>query len=171
MDRRVKERLIGATILVVLIVLIVPELLSGPKPRMTAVQPSSSAGPSEAVRNVTVDLTTPRVELHVTADRFQELEALGIKPGQKIKLSGELDAEASKGKRVVIQAARLDDNSSRALARTSGPGALNTIWIEDANNFLQDALHESVMTTLTTQMNGYYDVVPRAVTAIFRTSP
>ena len=53
-----------------------------------------------------------------------------------------------------------------SLARTSGPGALNTIWIEDANNFLQDALHESVMTTLTTQMNGYYDVVPRAVTAI-----
>ena len=33
MDRRVKERLIGATILVALIVLIVPELLSGPKPR------------------------------------------------------------------------------------------------------------------------------------------
>ena len=30
MDRRVKERLVGATILVVLIVLIVPELLSGP---------------------------------------------------------------------------------------------------------------------------------------------
>jgi hypothetical protein len=53
-----------------------------------------------------------------------------------------------------------------SLARTSGPGALNTIWIEDANNFLQDALHQSVMTTLTTQMNGYYDVVPRALTAI-----
>src|SRR6202011_5250019 len=60
MDRRVKERLVGATILVALIVLIVPELLSGPKPRMTAVQPSSSAGPSEAVRNVTVDLTTSK---------------------------------------------------------------------------------------------------------------
>ena len=58
-----------------------------------------------------------------------------------------------------------------SLARTSGPGALNTIWIEDANNFLQDALHESVMTTLTTQMNGYYDVVPRAVTAIAITFP
>ena len=53
-----------------------------------------------------------------------------------------------------------------SLARTSGPGALNTIWIEDANNFLQDALHQSVMTTLTTQMNGYYDAVPRAATAI-----
>jgi hypothetical protein len=58
-----------------------------------------------------------------------------------------------------------------SLARTSGPGALNTIWIEDANNFLQDALHESVMTTLTTQMNGYYDVVPRAVTAVAMTFP
>jgi hypothetical protein len=56
--------------------------------------------------------------------------------------------------------------AAASLARTAGPGALNTIWIEDANNFLQDALHQSVMTTLTTQMNGYYDVVPRAITAI-----
>jgi hypothetical protein len=53
-----------------------------------------------------------------------------------------------------------------SLARTRGPGALNTTWIEDANNFLNNALHESVMNTLTTQMNGYYDVVPRALTAI-----
>ena len=53
-----------------------------------------------------------------------------------------------------------------SLARTSGPGALNTTWIEDAGIFLQDALHQSVLTTLTTQMNGYYDVVPRAVTAV-----
>jgi DedD protein len=60
MDRRVKERLIGATILVVLIVLIVPELLSGPKARMTPVQPPSAAGPAEAVRNVTVDLATSK---------------------------------------------------------------------------------------------------------------
>jgi hypothetical protein len=58
-----------------------------------------------------------------------------------------------------------------SLARTSGPGALNTIWIEDGSNFLQDALHQSVMTTLTTQMNGYYDVVPRAVTAIAMAFP
>jgi DedD protein len=60
MDRRVKERLVGATILVVLIVLIVPELLSGPKARVTPVQPASAAGPAEAVRNVTVDLATSK---------------------------------------------------------------------------------------------------------------
>lgn len=60
MDRRVKERLVGATILVVLIVLIVPELLSGPKARVTPVQPPSAAGPAEALRNVTVDLATSK---------------------------------------------------------------------------------------------------------------
>jgi DedD protein len=60
MDRRVKERLVGATILVVLIVLIVPELLSGPKARVTPVQPPSAAGPADAVRNVTVDLATSK---------------------------------------------------------------------------------------------------------------
>jgi len=58
-----------------------------------------------------------------------------------------------------------------SLARTEGPGSLNTTWIEDANNFLQDALHQGVMTTITTQMNGYYDVVPRAFTAIAVTFP
>ena len=53
-----------------------------------------------------------------------------------------------------------------SLGRTSGPGALNTIWIEDAGNFLQDGLHKPVLTTIATQMNGYYDVVPRLITAV-----
>ncbi|MEA3107356.1 MAG: DedD protein [Gammaproteobacteria bacterium] len=67
MDRRVKERLVGATILVVLIVLIVPELLSGPKSRMTPAPPPSAAGPVEAVRNVTVDLATSKATSADTA--------------------------------------------------------------------------------------------------------
>ncbi len=58
-----------------------------------------------------------------------------------------------------------------SLARTRGPGSLNTTWIEDANNFLQDALHKPVLTTITTQMNGYYDVVPRVITAIAAAFP
>jgi DedD protein len=53
MDRRVKERLVGATILGVLIVLLVPELLSGPKPAT-----APTANPTEPVRHVTLDLTT-----------------------------------------------------------------------------------------------------------------
>jgi len=55
MDRRVKERLVGASILVVLIVLIVPELLSGPAPGAAA--PRLPASAPEPVRNVTVDLS------------------------------------------------------------------------------------------------------------------
>jgi DedD protein len=55
MDRRVKERLIGASILVALVVLVVPELLSGPKPG-TVPAPTLPAAAPEAVRNVTVDL-------------------------------------------------------------------------------------------------------------------
>jgi DedD protein len=62
MDRRVKERLVGATILVVIMVLLVPELLSGPKPSTAPV-----ADPAEPVRNVTVDLSTQSVAASIPA--------------------------------------------------------------------------------------------------------
>lgn len=57
MDRRVKERLVGATILVALIVLIVPELLSGPK--RPALPPLSASLPLDT-RNISVDLATSK---------------------------------------------------------------------------------------------------------------
>jgi hypothetical protein len=53
-----------------------------------------------------------------------------------------------------------------SLARTGGPGALNTIWIEDARIFLDQALHEPVMTTITSQYDGYYEVTSRVFTAV-----
>jgi DedD protein len=65
MDRRVKERLIGASILVLIIVLVVPELLSGPK-TVAIPHPTSApaldlpASAAEPVRNVTVDLATSK---------------------------------------------------------------------------------------------------------------
>jgi DedD protein len=70
MDRRVKERLIGAAILVALAVLVVPELLSGPKPAAPA--SSLAAIAPEPTRNVTVDLSTskaPASETETPADR------------------------------------------------------------------------------------------------------
>jgi DedD protein len=57
MDRRVKERLVGATILVALIVLVVPELLSGPK---RAPLPPPAAALPTPTRNVRVDLATSK---------------------------------------------------------------------------------------------------------------
>ena len=58
MDRRVKERLVGASILVAIVVLVVPELLSGPKP--AAPPPAPNAIAPEPIRNVTVDLATSK---------------------------------------------------------------------------------------------------------------
>jgi DedD protein len=59
MDRRVKERLVGASILVALVVLIVPELLSGPKHAVIAPQ-ATPAGSDQPMRTVTVDLATSK---------------------------------------------------------------------------------------------------------------
>jgi DedD protein len=58
MDRRVKERLIGASILAVLVVLIVPELLTGPAPG--PVTPQSPVSTPQPTRSVTVDLATSK---------------------------------------------------------------------------------------------------------------
>jgi DedD protein len=90
MDRRVKERLVGATILVVLIILIVPELLSGPKAPMTPAPPASAVGPDEVVRNVTVDLatskTTPAENTGASAAPLpaESAPAAGAAPGDSV---------------------------------------------------------------------------------------
>ena len=61
MDRRVKERLIGASILVALLVLVVPELLSGPKPAASRPPPMLPAATTpDPIRNVMVDLSTSK---------------------------------------------------------------------------------------------------------------
>jgi DedD protein len=67
MDRRVKERLIGASILVALAVLVVPELLSGPKPT-AAPAPTLPAAAPEPTRNVTVDLSTSKPPANAEAE-------------------------------------------------------------------------------------------------------
>src|SRR5258708_18449241 len=79
MDRRVKERLVGASILVVLILLIVPELLSGPPgPAPAPVGARLPVSAPEPVRNVTVDLATSKApeppEAEAAASSAQEPE-------------------------------------------------------------------------------------------------
>ena len=69
MDRRGKERLIGAGVLVALAVVVVPELLSGPKPAAPVAEssPRFPAGAPDPVRNVTLDLATSKPEVATTA--------------------------------------------------------------------------------------------------------
>jgi DedD protein len=57
MDRRVKERLVGGAILALVVVLIVPELLSGPK-RAVVVPQTGLPAAAEPMRSVIVDLAT-----------------------------------------------------------------------------------------------------------------
>jgi len=68
MDTAVKERLVGAVVLVGLIVLLVPEMLSGP--RHEAAQQTSA--PEGAVRTYTIDLAPqaapPEPEVSASAD-------------------------------------------------------------------------------------------------------
>ena len=59
MDRRVKERLIGASILIAIVVLVVPELLSGPRPAAQQALKAPAITP-EPIRTVTVDLATSK---------------------------------------------------------------------------------------------------------------
>ncbi len=84
MERRVKERLIGACILVALAVALVPELLSGPKPAPSADAAAAAdtvrlpAGAPDPVRNVTVDLATAKpatVDSEVSAAAPQSMPA------------------------------------------------------------------------------------------------
>jgi DedD protein len=72
MDRRVKERLIGASLLVALIVLVVPELLSGPKPEAALSGRVQVVAP-EPTRNVVVDLATSKAPM--SADQQQPAAA------------------------------------------------------------------------------------------------
>jgi DedD protein len=76
MERRVKERLVGATILVALIVLIVPELLSGPKQSA----PPLAQGMPESRRTVIVDLATSRARPEPAADSASSAASGGVAP-------------------------------------------------------------------------------------------
>lgn len=69
-------------------------------------------------------------------------------------------------RKVLGGAAFIVAGAAISLARTGGAGALNTIWIEDAKVFLDQALHEPVLKTITSEYNGYYLVEPRVASAI-----
>jgi DedD protein len=98
MDRRVKERLVGASILAVLLVLIVPELLSGPAP--APVRPRLPATAPEPVRNVTVDLSTSKPQAQDPADAAETAAPTAQPPdvhGPGAANAAAADADASTG--------------------------------------------------------------------------
>jgi DedD protein len=90
MDRRVKERLVGASILVVIIVWVVPELLSGPAPRPASPPPAPQPALATApIRNVTLDLRTSQapaqVPLEGAASVAQPTDGHEVAPGAAVE--------------------------------------------------------------------------------------
>jgi DedD protein len=94
MDRRVKERLIGASILVALVVLVVPELLSGPKPNAAPVPTLPAAAP-EPIRNVTVDLATSKAPAIADAEPAASQGAAAPDPASAASSAGNSPAAQS----------------------------------------------------------------------------
>jgi DedD protein len=147
MDRRVKERLVGASILVVLVVLIVPELLSGPPaPAPVAVGPRLPVSRTqEPVRNVTVDLTTskaPEPEAAAaetaasSAQAPESSNADAASAGANAAASAAADAGASTGTGTSAHAAPAADAapaiSPRAEVPALTPRAAPSVSLETA---------------------------------------
>jgi DedD protein len=91
MDRRLKERLVGATLLVAVIVLVVPELLSGPK--HSTLPPLAAGLPMSATRSVTVDLATNRA----TAESGAASPALPAEAPNPAEQASATNASAANG--------------------------------------------------------------------------
>jgi DedD protein len=74
-DRYLKERLVGAAVLVAAAIIFIPEMLSGPHPDSTTgvkSQPDQSAADESAVKTYTIDLTAaklPVTEQEVPTDK------------------------------------------------------------------------------------------------------
>lgn len=95
MDRRLKERLVGATILVAVIVLVVPELLSGPK--HPALPPLAAGLPTTPTRSVSVDLATNRATVDPEASAASQAAADEPNPAPDAAASNAPDAHGANG--------------------------------------------------------------------------
>jgi len=119
MDRRVKERLVGASILVVLVVLIVPELLSGPPaPAPARAGAGLPVSAPEPVRNVTVDLATSKAP---TAEPAAEAPASSAEQPQA------LSADAASAVEGADSSAGNGAPSAAPPPSTPSTGALETV--------------------------------------------
>lgn len=128
MDRRVKERLVGASILVVLIVLIVPELLSGPPaPAPAAVGPRLPVSRTqEPIRNVTVDLATSKApEPEAAADETAASSAQSPESRNADAAGAAADADASTGTGTSAHAAPAADAPPAVSPRAEVPPAIS----------------------------------------------
>ena len=132
MDRRVKERLVGASILVALIVLIVPELLSGPSPSSVITRPSVSA--PEPVRNVTVDLAPGKEPAPAAESASSSNDRPPVAPSAPAAAdaTGGTSPSASAAPSVPLETAAPPPTSAAAVAK---PNMASRAWAVQLGSF------------------------------------
>jgi hypothetical protein len=69
-------------------------------------------------------------------------------------------------RKILLALAAVLAGAAVSLSRTGGPGALNTIWIEDAKFLLNQALNSSFLACLRAPISGYYQEPARIFTEI-----
>ena len=122
MDRRVKERLVGASILVAFIVMIAPELLSGPpEPAPAPAGARLPVSAPEPVRNVTVDLATSK------APELAEGEAAASSAQPPESPSGEAASAAAGADASAGTGTGTDTGTGTGTGANAGPPANATL--------------------------------------------
>jgi DedD protein len=120
MDRRVKERLVGATILAALIVSIVPELLPGPAPT-ASMRPAIALEPA---RNVTVDLSTSKPpEPEPAADAASSARAPEMRGSTATSAAATMQVAPAAAAAAHLETAAPAPTSTAAAAKPAASGA------------------------------------------------
>jgi cell division septation protein DedD len=131
MDRRVKERLVGASILVVLLVLIVPELLSGPAPPASspmttgpgAVAPGAAAPGAGMPANGAPAASAPESGRTVTVD-LATSKAPAQEAGVEAASAARVQSAAERAQASTVEPPLLPAATTAAAARRSAPPPL-----------------------------------------------
>jgi hypothetical protein len=87
------------------------------------------------------------------------------------EIAAELDGSPARRPPVLAAVAAVVAGAIVGLARTRQPGALDSIWAEDGQNFLTDALNRPWYEAILTPFNGYFHVVARACWAVIALFP
>ena len=156
METRVKERLIGALILIALIVLLVPELLTGPHEERR-----SGTRDGAAVQTYTIDLTAPASQTAPAASRIQQAPpepaaAPADQPTETVRIEAVPEPAPA-------QPAPEEANSQKppaaASTASSASGAAESAWAVQLGSFASEANAQRLTNEL--KAHGYKAFVSR----------
>jgi DedD protein len=146
MDTPSKERLAGAIIFVVLIVLLVPEILSGPR----HVVPAAGSSANSSTRTYTIDLGNP---VKPAAAPTGDVKPPALPPPVTNTLPGTSDLTRTPASSVPPPAQARNQTGSKPAPATMKAGASKESWSAQLGSFAKAENAERLATTL--RAKGY----------------